>query len=373
MGALALVGLAVAYLVSGPPPAETVLEAESVLPYTQPIPPRDVAPEPPSMLAAPIEPALPRMPPGVMEPGSAAGSPAGPTPVLAALLPERPYVGPRAPEYTGSPAPTGLGLLDGRVFGHQVLGMHPELLTRLQRVEGDNPRLGVVVDTIVAYRRGNGSHGQGLAVDINYFANPYLMHESGEAQRDSQLGPVYHRIATVMLGRPSVIPEAITQGTVSPNRTQQLFRLLRDESRAMVGYFRLMQDREALERHLATRGAASGPLTAAALQQQMVRDYVTLSGRSGPPVSGLEYPMPEVTAGEPPFAGDPTYRGPELGFLNLTEELVQALTDSGLRWGGTDMGANSGDLMHFYLPSSAVTKSLGMRRSGENLPGGARK
>jgi hypothetical protein len=84
----------------------------------------------------------------------------------------------------------------------------------------------------------------------------------------------------------------------------------------------------------------------------MVRDYVTLAGRAGPAVAGLAYPTPDAEAGDPPFAGDPTYRGPELGFMNLREELVQALTDAGLRWGGTDMGSSSGDLMHFYLPAS---------------------
>jgi hypothetical protein len=59
--------------------------------------------------------------------------------------------------------------------------------------------------------------------------------------------------------------------------------------------------------------------------------------------------------GDPPFSGDPVYRGPELGFLNLREDLVGALTDAGLRWGGTDMSGNSGDLMHFYLPSASVS------------------
>ncbi|MGV3724309.1 MAG: hypothetical protein ACO1SX_25725, partial [Actinomycetota bacterium] len=174
-------------------------------------------------------------------------------------------------------------------------------------------------------------------------------------------------------GHASVIPHAITQGTASPSRTRRLYDALREESRAMIGYFRLMQDRRALEQFLETRAILVGGQTADLLQRQMMHDYVTLSGRPGPSVAGMEYPAPLPAAGNPPFAGDPTYRGPELGFLNLPRELVQALTDAGLRWGGTDMSANSGDLMHFYLPSSTVTRSLGMRRSGDKQPGGARK
>ena len=53
-------------------------------------------------------------------------------------------------------------------------------------------------------------------------------------------------------------------------------------------------------------------------------------------------------------AGDAAYRGPESGFLNLREGLVRALTEAGLRWGGTDFGNQSGDIMHFHLPESEV-------------------
>jgi hypothetical protein len=273
------------------------------------------------------------------------------------------YIGPRAPEFTGSPAPAGSGLVDGVLFGHPVLGLHPELLRRLRRADpsssaaviaGSEPPLGV--EMIVAYRRGSRAHSHGLAVDVNYYANPYIMHEQGEPLQDERLAEVYHRVARVMLGRDSVIPVAITAGAPEPARTLRLYRALRDESRAMIAYFRLMQDRDALARFLATpHPQLAGD--AEAVQRRMAQDYVTLSGRAGPSVSGLDYPSPEPMGGDPPFAGDPTYRGPELGFLNLREELVRAFTDAGLRWGGTDMGASSGDLMHFYLPAGEANTS----------------
>lgn len=368
---IVLVGAVVGgYMAFGPPPGETLLEAGSVAPLTQPLAP-EVTPELPSPLPAHADPVPADPPPAEMEPGSL-GAPYPLAPFLA-TLPSEPYIGPAAPEFTGAPPPPGLGLAEGTLFGRKVLGLRPELLARLRQVERDNPGLAEAVEMIVAYRRGGGSHGQGLAVDINYFANPYLMHETGEAERDAQLGPVYHGIAELMLGRPSVIPEAITLGAVGPDRTLRLYRALRDESRAMVGYFRLMQDRRALERFLAMRGAGSGEVDAELLQRRMLREYVALSGRPGPPVPGLGYPAPEVLPGDPPFAGDPAYRGPELGFMNLREELVRALTDSGLRWGGTDMAANSGDLMHFHLPASALGTPLGSRGSGKNQSGGGKQ
>jgi hypothetical protein len=286
--------------------------------------------------------------------------------------------------------------VDGVLFGRQVLGMHPELLRRLREVEetaaltsgsaaSSAAEEASGVEMIVAYRAGSRTHSQGRAVDINYYANPYVMHESGEEELNARLGPVYHRIARMMVGRDSVIPDAITQGAPDPARTLRLYRALRDESRGMVAYFRLMQDRDALLRFLESRqsapDAARTAREAESTHRQMLQDYVTLSGRAGPPVPGMDYPEPETGGGDPPFAGDPTYRGPELGFINLREELMIALTAAGLRWGGTDMGSSSGDLMHFYLPASLLPASygpaprgiapvLGWRGSGNNRAGG---
>jgi len=309
-----------------------------------------------------------------------------PTPDAAAEAPSRlappptdpvpSYGGPRAPEHAGSRAPAGTGLVDGMVFGRQLYGVHPELLRRLRAAEvlaaheagGQATAAGtdLGVDTLVGYRTGSRSHVHGLAVDFNYYANPYLMHERGEEALDRRLAPVYHRIARLMLGRDSVIPDQITRGTHDPERTMRLFSQLREESRAMIGYFRLMPDRAKLQQHLSAAGstetatllAAGAAVTPEALQRQMLQDYVTLSGRSGPPVPGMSYPPPETVPGDPPFAGDSKYRSPELGFMNLNEELVRALAREGVRWGATDMGPASGDLMHFYLPASEVNAPL---------------
>lgn len=296
------------------------------------------------------------------------------------------FSGPKPPPFVGKQPPVELGLVDGTVFGRQVNGMHPVFLQRLREAENLarqelGPASDYGVDTIVAYRTGSRAHSTGRAVDINYYANPYIMHERGEPALNRRLADVYHRIARLMLGRDSVIPEQITLGTPAPDRTMRLFGELREESRAMISYFRLMQDREALQTHLAAVRAPTeppywssllpggAPVTAAALQRQMMRDYVTLAGRPGPPVAGMEYQSGESAAdssgSDPPFAGDATYRGPEMGFLNLSEELVRALTKAGLHWGGTDMGRGSGDLMHFYLTASEVDATSARNRRAQ--------
>lgn len=278
---------------------------------------------------------------------------------------------PGMPTHLPGPEPRGPipeGLVTTTVLGLEVQGLDPELVERLREAErlmnaspGDGPET-YGVASISGYRPGSRYHSLGLAVDLNYFANPYIMHERGEEELDARLAPVYHRIARLMLGRDSVIPEQITLGTPSEERSMRLYDELREESRAMVTYFRLMRDREAVASHLqALREPVSSeylPLllpdgsapTAEGLQRQMMADYVTLAGRPGPPVPGLEYPAAEDLGGDPPFAGDPLYRGPEKGFMNIPREVVRALVRVGLRWGAVDFGRSSGDVMHFDLP-----------------------
>jgi hypothetical protein len=283
------------------------------------------------------------------------------------------------PSPVPKPTPAGSGLVDGEAFGQNVRGVQPELLSRLRRAEEKaaqalSPEGGPLtsgeygVYSLVGYRTGSRAHSSGRAVDLNYYANPYVMHTSGDASLDRQLGPVYHRIARLILGRDSAIPEEITQGTPSPDRALRLFHRLREESAAMVRYFSLMPDRTRLQAYLAShadRLAAAFPDSRPAagdVQQQMMMDYVILAGRPGPKVPGLEYPVvpppPDTAAdggaepklGDRPFAGDPRYRAPELGYLQMREEVFRALMDSGLLWGGSDMGRQSGDLMHFFIP-----------------------
>ena len=266
-------------------------------------------------------------------------------------------------------------LVNGTVFGHAVSQVTPSFLKKLQKAEADaakaiggaNPDFGVV--SISGYQPTDGMHKWGLAVDINYDGLPYIMHEAREGALDRELTPVYQRIARLIRHRGSVIPGDITQDKHNAARTSQIYDQLLEESNAMILYFRCMQDPKELAAVVQRApadfdwkpisGSSSAP-TVDALQTQMMADYVTLAGRSGPAISGKSYPTAKDVKRTPRRAGDrpdradrpfetttPSKRGPELGYMSIRKELVMALSNAGLRWGAIDFGAESGDVMHF--------------------------
>jgi N-acetylmuramoyl-L-alanine amidase len=285
---------------------------------------------------------------------------------------------------------TKTAVKSGSVFGKGIgNGVHADFLKKLQQGEKDAAALihpngaavtaqewGVKSIGGLQSRKGQtGWHPWGLAVDIDYYENPYIMHTAGESSLDKLLGPVYHRIARLMLQRDSVIPEEIIKprkkGETAAQRTSRLYDALSEESVAMKGYFALMLDAQKLEQRLQSIGsdwrtrvlADATSQDASGLQKLMMRDYVVLSGREGPAVGGLTYPDPVMVhgkgkAGEAPFfvgkgKDQKLYqsliarRAPENGFLTIRKEIVTALSAAGLRWGAIDFGGASGDVMHF--------------------------
>jgi hypothetical protein len=266
-------------------------------------------------------------------------------------------------------------LTTGTVFGGTVR-LHPDFLAKLQRAEqtftsGGGSIAGVAPTS--HHRRTMTFHGWGLGLDLNGSANPYVMHENGEASLDRQTGPVYHRISRLMLGRDSVIPADITRGAPSRARTERLYDALAQENAAMKRYFALITAPAAERtRVIATAsarnadwrlimGAASAP-TADQLLQRVMDDWVILKGENGPAVSGRTYTQPPRVSGDRPLR-----RGsPASGFLALPRTLVLAMWDQGLAWGGIDIGGASGDIMHFddaWSPiGQAVLAIRGKRR-----------
>ena len=259
-------------------------------------------------------------------------------------------------------------LVDGKVFGRNVSGLRPGFLHKLQAGEaaaakaigGASPNFGIVSSG--GFEPRPGFHGWGLAVDFNYDSCPYIMHEASAkhpkdaAALDRELGAVYTRIAKFMLQRESVIPKEITLENRPARRVDTLYDALAEESNAMARYFQLIQDTTKLGAALAGMpagmdwhpipGSAAAP-TADAMQDQMMADYVTLSGRAGPAVTGKSYPAARKNALNRPFHGNPQLRGPERGFLTIRKEIVVALCAQKLRWGAIHFGGASGDVMHF--------------------------
>src|SRR5579871_216279 len=231
----------------------------------------------------------------------------------------------------------------------------------------------------------HGYHSWGLAIDINYVTNPYIMHESGEGALDAQLWPVFNRISRFLITtypdhptQDSIIPQLGTRATNAP----AVYTALRVENEAMKHYFALMQDGAQLQAFLNTndgqdgyrRAFASGrtagaPATpdAAFVQRQMEHDWTVLTSRnplpaivSAAPSAAVPHPTqfqsaPPVPAGvDRPFDGPASQgspllagRSPLSGYLDLSEDLVNALVTAGFVWGAVGFGAESGDIMHF--------------------------
>lgn len=264
-------------------------------------------------------------------------------------------------------------LVDGTFFGRTVQGLHPSFYAKLQAAEqaagtamgsGANPGIG----SVGGLRRTTLSrHGWGLAIDIDAARNPYILHEAGESELDRELQEVYQHIARLFLGRDSVIPRGITTGARSAARTAQLYTQLADESEAMQGYFRILSDPAAVQQALQRDAdgqqifGLGGRPTADQLLDLVMRDYVILAGRPGPAVSGHAYPALSQLSrarGDRPFAGNPSVRAPERGFLTIRREIVLALAGQGLRWGAIDLGGESGDIMHFDDGGSPLDRQI---------------
>ncbi|HEX8647503.1 MAG TPA: N-acetylmuramoyl-L-alanine amidase [Thermoleophilaceae bacterium] len=271
------------------------------------------------------------------------------------------------------------------VFGHSVTGLMPDFLTKLQAAEttlraSTTETLATAADwervfgiyNLGGWRddpRVRGMHPWGLAIDVNYLGLPYIMHESGEAARDVELGKIYHRISRAILGRDSLIPGEIARRTARTQGwdTRAWYRGLREESDAMRTYFRLLGNRsdpewntviqsmtaerwQSLELGVPLPGQADG--IGLELSRQMAQDYVNLGGVDPAATPGVPLPSAGTWPGDAPFVvrdvSHSAQRDPRLGFLNMSEEVVVALRDGQhLRWGAIDFGGASGDVMHF--------------------------
>jgi hypothetical protein len=199
----------------------------------------------------------------------------------------------------------------------------------------------------------HGLHQFGLAVDLDSGTNPYVMHEAGEKPLDRKLAPVYHRIALVMLGHPSTIPD----GPWS-------YDAYASESDAMRRYFALGSDPAALRTQLDAshlddaqlarvfNGPAPEPADRpAALRALIDADRAQLSAAPEPNLEAKPDKNGKRPMMDSPFDPAKGHPDPGRGFLTIRKEIVLAFkeADPAMRWGGTDFGAETGDLMHFDL------------------------
>jgi hypothetical protein len=260
-------------------------------------------------------------------------------------------------------------LQEVRAFGVSAT-VHPLLATALQRADAiarqkiattENRPVEASdwgISNMLGLQFGShGFHTFGLAVDLNYTSMPYLMNEGAydtiprEGPLDVKLRRVYRRISWLMLGRESVIPGVIPKGGGTRS-----YPALAAESQAMQDYFALREDPAALKAKLEGRdeaaltivfdGAPAGDRTTA-LRGLIGADHdqLTAAPEANPALPATAKPM------DSPFDPKKRHTDPSGGFMTIRQEIHDALkeADPAIRWGGTDFGNESGDLMHFDL------------------------
>ena len=257
---------------------------------------------------------------------------------------------------------------------------------RAMCLDGQDPNAFVLTRRIGTYA--GHSPAMDKAVDIDFEGQPYIMHEKGKADIDTEVGEVYDRIAFWSWHRKSIIPRGITTvqhpagGTGTqrtwtiprtgypqePITTGELYDMLKQESTWMQGYFNLLlkSDSDLRDAVVAFLGYYVDPLpiltklklptdqSAASVRdfrQRIADDYRLLGGSraqldafAGKPIA-IASKTP-ARSGDRPFAdGVPAgtilpggavdtarNRRPELGFISLPREVVVALTEVGLVW-----------------------------------------
>jgi hypothetical protein len=232
-------------------------------------------------------------------------------------------------------------------------------------------------------------HSAGAAIDINAAANPYIVtrngtvaggHPGGRSLVDMRARALAACDRAMQFATPSFA--AADLSARQPNEsTQSVWKRFKAASDALAGYLghaldseptavsrvalanadevaddellatipegeRLPLDRAlaALEELLASpdwrKNHPNWPPDSRALYLRILRDY--------------EHVRIPMVAGDP-SATPALTRNPARGFLNLREEIVNALCDQGLRWGACDFGtqadgsSQNGAMMHFDL------------------------
>ena len=246
------------------------------------------------------------------------------------------------------------GMTDPAVFGLRTKGghgLHVLLVRKLRQAERyllTLPRFHGMTPVALAAALGlserhggmraaqtDSMHTFGLAIDIEYTANPWP-HADASWQAMKRAATL---VSGVSLHHDSAPAYFSSLGSNPALSTGQIWDELHQRHAELAGYFRLGQDPAALKAALLA-GQARG--TASLTQAGESVDEAVTRWQS------------QIAADRHALAapgGDFTGRDPAHGFLTHDRDLVIALRDHGcLAWGAVDQGPNrrgSGDMMHF--------------------------
>jgi hypothetical protein len=267
---------------------------------------------------------------------------------------------------------TDLFLGRALAWGPASRGAHKELFDQLKKVEPQLQSLGVKVarEHRAAHDAGGMSpHSWGLAIDIDYEDNPYILGDMTAGRlANSNTGRALQNALLLMKGQSGVVNASWLSG-LSVKTTTEIYATLKDLDDALVDYLALDGNPAGISAQLQrltalaqATGALQGqsPGDAASRWLSEIRnDKKNLTGTVG--VVPTNFRMGSALTGLP--------RDPTKGFLTLSKELVLTLRDKAcLAWGAVDFGPWSGDFQHFDTRRIAGAGREIMRLSSSFIP-----
>lgn len=232
-------------------------------------------------------------------------------------------------------------LKSGKFLGFTVVA-HPEfharlanatayLKTKLGDLDGAGLAKALGVTAVSHFRPSSATsdqmyHGLGFAIDLNKPTNDWHF---GKTDNSWDMGPLMGRVAE-LFGHGEIRSAQTMSKNSNENTTEGAFAKMQESNEDLIRYREMADDASKLEAFY-----NSEECPASAKKRSLADWKKVLAGDQKTLRADLKNSEGKT---------DKENRG----FMDLHIEVVQALRDAGgLRWGGTDLGGDSGDLMHF--------------------------
>jgi hypothetical protein len=258
-------------------------------------------------------------------------------------------------------------------WGPPSRGVHKELFDKLMRVEPQLLSRGVTVAREHRTAHGAGGmspHGWGVAIDIDYEDNPYILGDTDAGRvANGNASRALHNALLLLKGEDRAINSSYLS-SLSVKPTAEIYDTLKDLDDAFIQYLGLDGDAAGITAQLQQLTAPGK--AAAALQGQSPGDatnrWLGEIRQDKQNLKGAVGTVPTNFRQGSALTGVP--RDATKGFLTLSKDLVVALRDTAcLAWGAVDFGPTvSGDFQHFDTRRIPGAGREIMRQSGSFIP-----
>ncbi|MCB9736004.1 MAG: hypothetical protein H6745_25745 [Deltaproteobacteria bacterium] len=243
-------------------------------------------------------------------------------------------------------------LVSGTFLGLPVT-VHPQMLQRLQMAEaflhGKTPdangnatelrkRLGVTNVSSLRLSSAKSDqmyHGIGFAIDLNPGTNPWVFGNTGRSTQNKALPVVLERASAFTGSGAGALTASKISALAQKMSTMELIAKLESVDASLEAYRKFGKlPKEELEKVVDEKLAANPKVKALGNKAFWMK----------------KVPFDDLIMGKyiEDQAKNDGVENTTGGFMDLKPVVIQAMRDAaGLRWGATDMGAESGDMMHF--------------------------